>query len=160
MENHFFVYGHVLGFTEDLSVCVRFIAGSKTTLTWNENLPAKRRHFIAILYIALWLIMDVSITDLPTVKNPCRALEGLAQGIACTENDSLLKRYKSPCDPWWAGRVIVIRRINWYTCRFFMQDGSSVSLFRFAFFFFASYAYRLEPDYDNSKAILIVNSSQ
>ena len=56
------------------------------------------------------------------------------------------------------GSVIVIKRINWYTCKFFMQDGSSVCLC--FFFFFASYAYRLEPDYDNSKAILKVNSSQ
>ena len=55
------------------------------------------------------------------------------------------------------GRIIVIRRINWYTCKFFMQHGSSVSLFCFVF---ASYAYRLEPDYDNSKTILKVNSSQ
>ena len=30
----------------------------------------------------------------------------------------------------------------------------------FCYFFFASYAYLLEPDYDNSKAILKVNSSQ
>ena len=29
--------------------------------------------------------------DLPTVKNPCTALEGLTQGIAFTDNDSLLK---------------------------------------------------------------------